>query len=256
MKITNLAPVPLLHSVVKSIIVLEGVKACKLPFYADGFPGLIFKQTSDDAFLLPRNKKLTDFFLYGQTIKPIEIAVTGGFRLIVFQLYPFSLKILFNVDPKQLNDDCYDLRLLNTAKTDTFITRLQKAKSTNMQVKIISEYLKRIISKTTKQADLRVQLAINLIVESKGTKTVKELTEQLHITERTLQRQFIAYVGVSPKQFSKIIQFQFSLNQISEDSLVKLTKIVYQSGYADQSHFIRDFKKYAGQNPKAIKKRK
>lgn len=256
MKVTNFKPGRELHSVVKSIIVLEDRKACKLPFYADGFPGIIFKQTNGDAFLLPRNKSLTDFFLYGQTLKPIEIALTSAFRLIVFQLYPFASKILFGVDPKKLNDDCFDLRKITSVKTDAFIERLQKGTSSAKQVNIITEYMEELISKSTTPADLRIQLAINLIIASKGTKTVGELTSELHTTERTLQRQFLASVGVSPKQFSKIIQFQFSLDQVSQDSLVKLSEVVYESGYADQSHFIRDFKKYAGQSPNVMKKNK
>lgn len=256
MKIRNFKPGTGLLSVVKRIIVLEDNKACKLPFYADGFPGIIFRQTKGDAVLLPRNKTLTDFFLYGQTIKPIEIALTGSFRLVVFQLYPFASKILFGVDPKKLNDDCFDLHKVKTVKTDAFITRLQKSRTVTMHVKIISAYLEELISTSTTPADLRIQLAINLIIASKGTKTVGELTTELHTTERTLQRQFRAHVGVSPKQFAKIIQFQFSLDQVSQDSLVKLSEVVYQSGYADQSHFIRDFKKYAGQSPRFMKKNK
>lgn len=256
MKVTNFNPEPSLKPFVKSIAVLEDTKAANLPFYADGFPGLIFKQANGDVLLLPKKKKLTDFFLYGQTIKPIEISVPAAFRLVAFQLYPFASKVLFGVDPKKLNDDCFDLHLVKSAKAEHFIARLRKAKSGTLQVKIVSEYLKEVIAKTIKEADLRMQLAINLIVESKGTRTIKSLTEQLHTTERTLQRQFSAYVGVSPKQFSKIIQFQFSFTQISEDSLSKLADVVYERGYADQSHFIRDFKKYAGQSPKAIKKKK
>ncbi|MDG1692959.1 MAG: helix-turn-helix domain-containing protein, partial [Methylophilaceae bacterium] len=60
---------------------------------------------------------------------------------------------------------------------------------------------------------------------------------------------FRAYVGLSPKQFSKIIQFQSSLNKLTEAKFQKLTDIGFDSGFTDQSHFIRTFKSYTGQTP-------
>jgi AraC-like DNA-binding protein len=75
------------------------------------------------------------------------------------------------------------------------------------------------------------------------------LIEELPITERTLERNFSAYVGLSPKQFSKIIQFQFALNRLTETSIEKLTDVGLDSGFTDQSHFIKTFKRYTGQTP-------
>lgn len=95
-----------------------------------------------------------------------------------------------------------------------------------------------------------------MIIKSAGKVSVKELTQKLNITERTLQRNFIEHVGVPPKKFAKIIQFYFSFNQVTADSWSRLTDIVYENGFADQSHFIRDFKKYTGQKPKALKVKK
>ncbi|MEO6132676.1 MAG: hypothetical protein ABIQ02_12570 [Saprospiraceae bacterium] len=47
-------------------------------------------------------------------------------------------------------------------------------------------------------------------------KTIKELRDKLNISERTFERRFLAQVGVTPKQFSKIIQFQNSLTDLQE----------------------------------------
>ena len=44
----------------------------RLPFYADGFPGIIYS-ISENAFTLqPKNKTLSNFYLYGQTIDPVS----------------------------------------------------------------------------------------------------------------------------------------------------------------------------------------
>ena len=259
MIVTEHTPDPSIKLFVNNIIVLEnditGIES-KLPFYADGFPGIIFKQSESAAYLLPKKKKLNDFFLYGQTLQPIEISLTGTYKLIVFQVLPFVSKLLFNVNPQELNDECYDLSLVKDIDANTVVKKLNKSKDLLAQIEIITEYISELFSKKAKQPELHVSLAVHLILESKGKITVKNLTEQLHTTERTLQRLFIDNVGIPPKQLCKITQFQTSLGQISSDSFTRLTDIVYENGYADQSHFIRSFKKFTGKKPSAIKKEK
>ena len=60
---------------------------------------------------------------------------------------------------------------------------------------------------------------------------------------------------LAPKHFSKIIQFQVSLNQLQANDYSKLSDIVYDNGFADQSHFIRVIKAYTGKTPKHLASR-
>lgn len=255
----ELKPAIAIAPFVKTIFLLEDKDTkgkTSLPFYADGYPGIAFRQSEGDAFLQPKKKKLSTFFLYGQTLKPIKIELTGAYRLIVFQLHPFASKILIGVNPKELNDDCYNLELLNDPQVALSTSKLFRAKSVKEQTKIITQFLLHRAKQSSNTQEAKIQLAINLIILQGGRITVKALTNHLHTTERTLQRLFNDYVGISPKQFAQIIQFQSSFDQISKDNFSKLTDIVYQTGYADQSHFIRTFKKYVGKTPKAIKNKK
>ena len=85
---------------------------------------------------------------------------------------------------------------------------------------------------------------------------MKKYQSELKLNERTLERRFLNEVGLSPKQFSKIIQFQLSLEQLTLKDFTKLTDIVYENGFADQSHFIKVFKAFTGKTPKTFKKLK
>ena len=88
-----------------------------------------------------------------------------------------------------------------------------------------------------------------MILQLKGQVTIKAITDKLFITERTLERRFKKNIGVTPKTFCKIIQFQHSLHQISANEKSKMLDAVYENGFSDQSHFIRTFKKYTGITP-------
>src|SRR5688572_1973307 len=78
------------------------VKSNIIPFVADGYPGVMFIQTKNGVFLKPQNRYLSDFFLYGQTIHPIELCVEEAYRFIVFQLHPVAAKALLGIDTKKL----------------------------------------------------------------------------------------------------------------------------------------------------------
>jgi len=218
-----------------------------LPFFADGFPGIVFNLAPNGLYLQHKNKKLSEFFLYGQTINPIELYVRGQYKMIVFQMFPFAVRILLGIEPKILNDDCFDLTgLLGQSQ---HIKNLKEAEQTEGQIKIISGFLESIVQNSPINPDESILLAINLIVQFKGKISVSELRNKLFLTERTLERRFVKEIGVTPKVFCKIIQFQNSLAQITNEESNHLTSIAYENGFSDQSHFIKTFKKYTGLTP-------
>jgi len=71
----------------------------------------------------------------------------------------------------------------------------------------------------------------------------------LLLSEKSFERKFKQGVGISPKLFSRICRFQAALNQLRNNHYRKLSDVAYENGYADQSHFIRAFKEFAGFSP-------
>jgi len=239
---------------VKNILVFEETKTDQktiLPFFADGYPGLMFQETENGLLVSPHNKQMPILFLYGQTIKPIELLIEGSYKLIIFQLYPFVLKSFFNITAKDINDGCYDLQQIENG--NNIIQQLAKHLKLEKRIEIISAFLLDIFQTKKESLDLQIRKAIQTIIDNKGQIAIKDICSKIHITERTFERRFIKEVGISAKQFSTIIQFQFSLEQLTKKEFEKLTDVVYDNGYADQSHFIKVFKAYTGKTPKAFK---
>jgi AraC-like DNA-binding protein len=244
---------------VKSILVFEEAESnlkTVLPFFADGYPGLMFQETENGLFVSPHNKQMPSLFLYGQTIKPIELVINGKYKLIIFQLYPFVLKSFFNVEPKDLNDNCYNLDQLDNNIRINTLKQLNQTLKLEKRTKIISTLLSSLFKNKQEELDLTIALAIQKIISKKGQLIIGDLYKELHLTERTFERRFFSAVGVTAKQFSKIIQFQQSLEQLTVKDYTKLTDIVYANGFADQSHFIKVFKAFTGRTPLAFKAKK
>jgi len=247
-------PIPKsLEPFVKDIFFLESDEINtekKFPFYADGFPGIIYSKSSNPFYLQPRNKKLSDFYLYGQTIEPISLDIKGAFQFVCIRMYPFAVRILLGVDPKALNDDCFDLMFVENIDTQGTVEKLRQTEDRNDMVEILADYFIELLQNASINPDYRIKLATNLILKTNGAVSIKEVRDRLCVAERTLERHFLKEIGVTPKQFAKIIQFSSSMNQITETDYFNLTEIGYDHGFADQSHFIRSFKRYTGKTPK------
>lgn len=96
--------------------------------------------------------------------------------------------------------------------------------------------------------DGMVQNAWQQIMASKGNRQVSAIAKDLHISQRQLERRFLAAAGASPKQFASLVRFHHALDMASAHS--NLTSLTYETGYADQSHFIRQFRRYTGLSPR------
>ncbi|MFT3702717.1 MAG: AraC family transcriptional regulator [Agriterribacter sp.] len=218
-----------------------------LPFFADGYPGLMFQETANGLWVSPHNKKMPSLFLYGQTIKPIELHMEGRYKLIVFQLYPFVLKSFFNVEAKDVNDNCYDLQQLENG--GSIIQQLSRSK-TKSRIDILTNLLLETFESKKQTLDFTIRQAIQIILDNNGQFSIARLSEKIHLTQRTFERRFQKETGLSPKQFSQVIQFQKSFEQFTLKEYNNLTDIVYANGFSDQSHFIRVFKAFTGKTPK------
>lgn len=248
-----LQPKPFLQPFVKEIMVLErngpAHTIMPLTFYADGFPGVIYQQAENGMFVGNTDKKLEQFFLYGQTVKPVEFVPKGSYRMIIFFFYPYVVKSLFGFSSREVTDSCLDLGLLPSAALMNMIARLQEEQTVDQQVEQISDYLIRTLRINDVNVDNVIHYAVAQIRKNNGQASLKDLRDYLKVAERTFERKFEQHVGVAPKLFARICQFQSSLQQLSMNNFEKLSDLAYENGYADQSHFIRSFKEFTGLAP-------
>lgn len=100
-----------------------------------------------------------------------------------------------------------------------------------------------------KQSDL-VQQASSLINQYKGDIRITELEEQTGFSARYIYKLFMEQFGLSPKLYCLILRFQQALLSLTSQHKLNLTDLSVELGYADQSHFLREFKKFAAMSPK------
>lgn len=78
---------------------------------------------------------------------------------------------------------------------------------------------------------------------------VEQLVDAFDISRRRLQRLFHDYVGVSPKWVIQRYRLHEAVERIADGGTIDWAALALELGYADQAHFIRDFRKLVGQPP-------
>lgn len=96
--------------------------------------------------------------------------------------------------------------------------------------------------------DTLVARALDLLDPPAGAgASVAAVARALGVSERQLERRFLARVGVTPKGFATLRRFERAVE--AARSSPSLAAAALQAGYYDQSHFIRDFRRFAGATP-------
>lgn len=108
----------------------------------------------------------------------------------------------------------------------------------------------KILSLIKPGIDSRKQKLFELIYSSNGTMPVKELSEKVFWSSRQINRYFNEYFGLSLKAYCNIFRFKSSLHHIKEG------KLFPELNFADQTHFIKEVKKFSGVAPKELYKNK
>lgn len=85
---------------------------------------------------------------------------------------------------------------------------------------------------------------------SRGSIRMADL-EEMGISIRTLRRRFDRFVGVSPKQFCRVLRLSHAADLARDRarSHMNWTDLALVAGYYDQSHLIREFVELAGTTP-------
>lgn len=89
-----------------------------------------------------------------------------------------------------------------------------------------------------------IDQAVSMILLHKGAVSASRLAEACFISSRQLERLFHEYIGITPKKLCNLVRYQCLWSDILYDPGFQTADAVYRYGYTDQSHLLREFKRY------------
>ena len=131
------------------------------------------------------------------------------------------------------------------------LPRMEEQQDFYQRIRIFLEYFTRAenLRRENEGKETLVHAIKRMVYESDGQVRVHEMAERSGFSERYVNCVFLEEMGMSPKTFCKIIQFQRALEFLNYGAPDKMTDAAVYLGYYDQPQFIRDFKIYCGVTP-------
>jgi AraC-like DNA-binding protein len=126
--------------------------------------------------------------------------------------------------------------------------RLYEQANDTARINLLDHLLLNQMAKKT-PAQPAAQQAIDFIRSNENPTPIAAFCEQAGWSYKRLERLFLKEVGYTPKAWHRLIRFNKALRQMTTAKDESLTSICYECGYYDQSHFIKDFSRYAGTTP-------
>jgi AraC-like DNA-binding protein len=96
-----------------------------------------------------------------------------------------------------------------------------------------------------------VSAVARLAEADRSLQRIPDLARHAGVSERTLQRLFLRYAGVSPAWVLRRYRLIEAAEAVRDGRAVDWADVAARLGYSDQAHLIRDFRGAVGQTPAA-----
>jgi AraC-like DNA-binding protein len=170
-----------------------------------------------------------------------DMEITQGLRTFSARLQPAAAGGLFGVDPVALVDGFVPLTL-----PDGLLDELRAAPDWQAMVAPVDRWLLSLGNDTTSNDP--VAREATRLRQQRGTVAIQELADTAGLSLRHFQRRFRALTGL-PKHYARICRIGHAVHRKELEPESSWTALAHEAGYADQSHFIRDFKALTGTLP-------
>ncbi|SEW53341.1 DUF6597 domain-containing transcriptional factor [Chitinophaga arvensicola] len=113
-------------------------------------------------------------------------------------------------------------------------------------------YLNRYFLDRKKSSHQPMQPILNDIHLSNGNLSISEIARRNFTTVRQLERLFKIQIGLTPKEYVKIIRFQLALSMMSDVRKKSLSDIAFECGFYDHAHLANEVKLHTGLTPSQL----
>lgn len=225
----------------------------RVDVFVDGRADLIFNfgVPYARAVIGGERRELRDSNFDAQRLVPIRIEQRGrvrttGVRFHLGGVAPFTRQTLRTFTGSTPPPDAVfgaDARALELA--------LGREIDFDVQAQMLDDFFLRALERTSSFDTFK--RALQGALESRGTASVDDMAASAGVSARQLDRLFAKHLGIPPKTLAKVLRFQVALSALMGDPGCTLAEVALESGYFDQAHFIKDFRRMSGGVPRGYR---
>jgi transcriptional regulator GlxA family with amidase domain len=185
----------------------------------------------------------------GQITRPLRLRASMQSSVLGIRLWPWGAHRYFAASLPETIDVRIPLTALCGASAEAALKKLRAAEADASRISIAAGWLN-----TLPVANPRDEVVVSCaqrLITSQGQWRPETLASATAISSRQLERRFKTCIGLTPKRLSSILRFRSLFDELQADQPSAWLNAAMASGYFDQAHMIRDFKRYAGKPPQA-----
>lgn len=198
----------------------------------------IFPNGYFELFMIFEQQELVSVFLSGLRTKPFDVYVPEGVTVSAVRFKLLASEYVLNREISSILDSTLSLDL-----NFWDLKELTSLSFTNRTL-VITKKLSDIIRE--KKINQEIQLLLTTVYTP--DLSVKDVSDIIHWERRKINRYFNKQFGLPLKTFLNMIRLRSSFESVKDGILYP------ELNYYDQSHYIKEMKKYTGESPKRLLK--
>jgi AraC-like DNA-binding protein len=250
---TRYNPAPGLEQLIQGYWLLESAgQAEQLQLVPDGYPELFFAlqgqvQIFSEQYRWGPEKSMG---IIGQVAERFAFEVAAHTRVLYVKLFPWAPYRLFGVPAWMLNNCALEIGDVSARGGFQQLSRqIQDTPDVQQAVALLNRFfLKKLPDLPAGHAF--TAHAIRQIFRRHGALGIQELSQQVRVSRRYVEKTFKEQIGMSPKAYARLIRVKKATVSLLQPRFNgRVADLVSQLDYYDHSHFLRDFKAITGQTP-------
>ena len=167
----------------------------------------------------------------------------GAVNMLGIKFRPWGLGLLYPFSMKKLVNQVHPLDQYANIQFPDFDVSQQSVEEVVLELNAVLEARVKAFEDQTE-----VISALQEIQIKNGLLKISDLCQDQGIAERRLERFCLKTVGISPKFLARIFRMNYIFKLMKEKNR-SWTDLAFESGFFDQSHFIKNFKEFTGEDP-------
>lgn len=187
-------------------------------------------------------------FIVGVTKETMIWRISPETEIFHVRLKPEGFIQLFNRPLADFFNTFVDLKDILGWKGIHLMEQLRAADNNVARIVAVESFFQRQLQAGASENAYFLE-ALQHIRQASDPLSIESLSKNLQVGERQLQRTFKEKLGLSPKMYHRIIRFSNAYEAIQQSNHINWADVALSHAYADQAHFIRDFKEFTGVTP-------
>lgn len=201
----------------------------------------------------PGSDDLREAFAVGAMTKPLVVSGVRPRLHIAVRFKPGFAFAALGIPAAEMTDDRVSYELL-ARDGGVAIASVAAQTTPTRRLAAFVELIRQRLFGEMARVPQSVRAAVHRIVSAGGNLRIESLAADIGVTRQGLAKQFAMHVGLTPKTFARIARTRLALARADAARAayprdVDWSAIAYELGYADQPHFIGEFRAIVGATP-------